>query len=248
MRSDGASAQRSNGEFHQSAVSDQLLATGIRQSPGIFPHIAASNSMTHRPDHSEDLLLIRKAQQGDDRAFTKLVNNYEDLVYRFAFKMCRDQEKAEEAFQDTFVNVYRKLNQFNSKSKFSTWIYKIVANNCLMKRRRRKLDQASVSIQEPEGFIEEPLRDGSGHAIQSIPSWKDSPLEGVVRAELRETLDSAIAKLPPDYRAVFVLRDVEGQSAEETATILDLSVPAVKSRLHRARAFLREELNDYMKQ
>ncbi|MGB2867287.1 MAG: sigma-70 family RNA polymerase sigma factor [Bacteroidota bacterium] len=204
--------------------------------------------MTYKPTESEDLLLIRKAQEGDERAFTKLVKNYEDLVYRFAFKMCRDQEKAEEAFQDTFVNVYRKLKQFDNKSKFSTWIYKIVANNCLMKRRRSKLDQASISIHEPEGFMEVPPLDGSGHVIQTIPSWKDSPLEGVVRKELRETLDGAIGKLPPDYRAVFVLRDVEGQSAEETSKILDLSVPAVKSRLHRARAFLREELNEYMKQ
>jgi len=191
--------------------------------------------------------LIRLAQKGDERAFTRLVRTYEDVVFRFSLKVCRDAEKAEEAFQDTFVNVFKKLKQFDGKSKFTTWLYKIVANNCLMKRRRSKLDQASVPLETPEGFREEPLRDSYGRVIQTVPAWKSTPLDGVVNTELRGILDKAIEKLPPEYRAVFVLRDVEEQSAEETAKILSLSVPAVKSRLHRARAFLREQLHPYMK-
>ncbi|MBI5463756.1 MAG: sigma-70 family RNA polymerase sigma factor [Ignavibacteriales bacterium] len=190
--------------------------------------------------------LVRSAQSGDQRAFAELVRKHEDLVYRFAYKLCRNQEKAEETFQDTFVNVYRKLKQFDGKSKFSTWLYKIVVNNCLMKHRVRKIDQASISIHAPEGFVDTPPHDAEGHPLQTVASWKDSPLDGVMNKELRHLLDSAIAKLPSDYRVVFVLRDVEGQSAEETAKILGLTVPAVKSRLHRARAFLREQLNEYM--
>ena len=191
--------------------------------------------------------LIRLAQEGDERAFTRLVRKYEDVVFRFSVKVCRDEEKAEEAFQDTFVNVFKKLKQFDGKSKFTTWLYKIVANNCLMKRRRSKLDQASVPLETPEGFRDEPLRDSDGRVIQTVPSWKPTPLDGVVNNELRGILDKAIERLPADYRAVFLLRDVEEQSAEETAKILKLTVPAVKSRLHRALAFLREQLHHYMK-
>lgn len=198
-------------------------------------------------DTHDDAALIAAAQAGDQRAFTKLVKRYEDLVYRYAFKLCREQESAEEVFQDTFVNVFRKLHQFDRRSKFSTWLYRVVTNNCLMKMRRSKLAKASVSIDAPEGFTNDPPHDADGHVLQTIASWRDTPLDGVVTRETRHQLDEAIAKLPPDYRSVFVLRDVEERSAEETSKILGISVPAVKSRLHRARAFLRQELNAYMK-
>ncbi len=149
--------------------------------------------------------------------------------------------------QDTFVNVYRKLKQFDGNSKFSTWLYSIVTNNCLMKRRRRKLEKDSVSIDE---VINPRYQNDSrpDHEDQqlAIQSWRNSPLEEAMSQELRERLDDAIRKLPVDYRLVFILRDIEDKSAEETATIMKLTVPAVKSRLHRARAFLREQLHEYM--
>lgn len=197
-----------------------------------------------------DNALIQQAQAGDERAFTKLVKQYEQLVYGFAFKVCRDQEKAEEAWQDTFVNVYRKLHQFDGKSKFSTWLYSIVTNNCRMKHRKTKLALATIPLDEPSGSShkhDHQHHDGEdGTFIQTIPSWRETPLESVVSNELRRYLDEAIQQLPLEYRVVFVLRDIEGQSAEETAKILKLSVPAVKSRLRRARMFLREQLNEYM--
>lgn len=190
--------------------------------------------------------VIREAQQGDERAFAQLVKEYESVVYSFAYKVCRDKEKAEEAWQDTFVNVFRKLNQFDGKSKFTTWLYSIVVNNCLMKHRQSKLQQATVPIDVPEGFHEDPVMDAEGHVVQTIASWKDTPIDALMNKELRSLLDEAIKKLPVEYRMVFVLRDVEGQSAEEVSKILKLSVPAVKSRLRRARVFLREQLNGYM--
>jgi RNA polymerase sigma-70 factor (ECF subfamily) len=196
----------------------------------------------HHTEHD----LINKAQKGDERAFTQLVKRYEDLVYSFAFKVCRDSEKASETWQDTFVNVYRKLHQFDGRSKFTTWLYSIVVNNCRMKRRHRKLDQASVSIESTTALSDHPLLDEEGHTVQTIPSWKETPLDTVMDRELKGVLDNAIQQLPYDYRLVFVLRDVEGLSAEETGKILKLSVPAVKSRLRRARVFLRERLNPYM--
>jgi len=202
---------------------------------------------TDKKGDNEDLDLIRAAQKGDERAFSKLVRQYEDMVYRFAFNVCRDEEKAGETLQDTFVNVYKKLNQFDGKSKFTTWLYRIVTNNCLMKRRKRKLDLASFSLDAPEGFRNNPLRDDEGNAIQTVPSWKKTPLDSVMDEELKATLDKAIGRLPMEYRIVFVLRDIEGKSAEEAAKILKLSVPALKSRLRRARMFLREQLHGYMK-
>lgn len=202
--------------------------------------------MTRKPNGTvNQLSLIEKAKSGDQRAFTALVNSYEDLVYSFAFKVCRDRRKAEETLQDTFVNVFQKLRQFDGKSKFTTWLYSIVVNNCLMKRRRKKMDEATVSIEEPVGF-----RGGdsehAGTSVQAVASWKDTPLQRVMDVELRQLLDTAIQRLPLEYWIVFVLRDIEGQSAEETARILKLSIPAVKSRLRRARVFLRDQLNGYM--
>jgi RNA polymerase sigma-70 factor (ECF subfamily) len=198
-------------------------------------------------DTPEDLALIAASQKGDQQAFAKLVRRYEDLVYRYSFKLCRDAEAAEEVLQDSFISVFRKLGQFDRRSKFSTWLYRVVTNNCLMRLRKTKLAKASVSIDGPEGFTDHPRLDEDGHVIQTIPSWRDTPLDGVLTRETRLHLDEAIAKLPPDHRSVFVLRDVEERSAEETSKILGLTVPAVKSRLHRARAFLREELHGYMK-
>ncbi len=190
--------------------------------------------------------IIKRARNGDERAFTEIVKKYETLVYSFAFKVCRDSDKASETWQDTFVNVYRKLHQFDGRSKFTTWLYSIVVNSCRMKRRQRKLDQASTSLDGPEKSHDDSDSDHEGHTVQTIPSWKETPLDDVMGKELRTLLDSAIQRLPYDYRVVFILRDVEGLSAEETGKVLKLSIPAVKSRLRRARVFLRELLNPYM--
>jgi RNA polymerase sigma-70 factor, ECF subfamily len=190
--------------------------------------------------------LVHKAQKGDQRAFSPLVKKYESTVYSFAYKVCRNEEKAEETLQDTFVNVYRKLDQFNGKAKFSTWLYQIVTNNCLMKRRQTKLDKSSVSIESHGGGQEESEHQGDGAPLQALISLTQTPQDEVVNKELRELLDTAILKLPMEQRIVFILRDVEGRSSEEAAKILKVSVPAVKSRLRRARVFLRRQLQEYM--
>jgi RNA polymerase sigma-70 factor, ECF subfamily len=190
--------------------------------------------------------LVRKAKEGDQRAFTALVKKYESTVFNFAFKVCRNEEQAAETLQDTFVNVYRKLDQFNGKAKFSTWLYQIVTNNCLMKRRRSKLDESSVSIDSPDSGAEDSELEGDGAPLQELVSLKQTPQDEVVNNELQELLDNAILKLPMEHRIVFILRDVEGRSSEETAKILKVSVTAVKSRLRRARVFLRAQLQEYI--
>jgi RNA polymerase sigma-70 factor (ECF subfamily) len=186
--------------------------------------------------------LIREAKSGDRSAFTSLVKRYEETVFRFSLKLCRDREKAEETLQDTFINVYRKLGSFDGKSKFSTWLYTIVANNCLMKRRKRKLQ----GLEEPLELLDNPVASPDGKFAHQIVRWEDSPADILLGKELRRLLDEAILRLPEIYRAVFVLRDVEGKSNEETAEVLNISREAAKSRLRRARAFLREQLDPYM--
>ncbi|MBI5474741.1 MAG: sigma-70 family RNA polymerase sigma factor [Ignavibacteriae bacterium] len=186
-----------------------------------------------------DQQLIAAASNGDKAAFTALVQRYEGLVYKFSYKVCRNQDKAAETLQDTFINVYRNLSSFDGRSKLSTWLYRIVTNNCLMKQRRRKIDDLLESYDQPE-------TDDEGNLTHHVPRWDETPAEVVLKKELKDVVDKAITALPVDYRVVFVLRDVEGNSNEETARILGISVEATKSRLRRARAFLRDRLEPYM--
>lgn len=187
------------------------------------------NTRKHQIDEAD---LIIKAQAGDKKALSRLVNNYEKTVYNFAFKICRDPEKAENTMQETFLSMIKSLHQFDGKSKLSTWLYRIVMNHCLMELRKKKYNFISLNDEETE-IPEDKL----------IPDWSNVPSDITENVELKKILDEAINKLSLDYRVVFVLRDVNGLSTEETANITDLSVPAVKSRLHRARAFLRNELS-----
>ncbi|MBP1656581.1 MAG: rpoE [Bacteroidetes bacterium] len=194
------------------------------------------------PRHLPDDALIAQAKSGDNLAFTELVRRYEETVYRFSYKICRDKEKASETLQDTFVNVFRKLKSFDGKSKFSTWLYTIVTNNCLMKHRKRKSDELEESLEaydharHTEDTVQRP----------ELVSSEHSPADIVIGKELRDILETAMLKLPEDYRVVFVMRDIEGRSSEETAGVLGLSNEATKSRLRRARAFLRDQLHPYI--
>jgi RNA polymerase sigma-70 factor (ECF subfamily) len=187
-----------------------------------------------------DDALIAAAIRGDSRAFSALVRRYEDTAYRFALKVCQDPHKASEVLQDTFINVFRKLHTFDGRSKFSTWMYTIVTNNCLMRHRRRKRDLLEESL---EAFDEGPE---GGSDAPSVARSEETPAHTVLEREMRQILDEAIQALPPEYRVVFVLRDVEERSTEETARIVGISVEATKSRLRRARAFLRSRIGPYL--
>jgi RNA polymerase sigma-70 factor, ECF subfamily len=175
--------------------------------------------------------LILEAQAGDNKALAELVKKYEKTIYSFAFKVCRNPEKAENTMQETFISMVKSLKQFDGKSKLSTWLYRITANHCLMEYRKRRHNY--VSIDDEDSLISE----------ESIADWGSIPSFSIENIELKSVLDQAIQRLSPEYRIVFLLRDVEGLSTEETGKITELSVPAVKSRLHRARAFLRKEIS-----
>jgi len=184
----------------------------------------------------EEKELIEKAQTGDRRALSDLIKKYEQTVYNFSFKICRNKEKAENTMQETFLSMVKSLGQFSGNSKLSTWLYTVVSNHCLMMARAQKKHEFAP-IEDEESLIDE----------KDVADWSISPGKIAENNELKEILDSAISKLEPEYRIIFLLRDVEGFSTEETGEMVKLSVPAVKSRLHRARAFLRNELNKSLK-
>lgn len=183
-----------------------------------------------------ELKLIEEAQGGNKKALAELVKLYEQTVYNFSFKICRNKEKAEHTMQETFLSMVKNIKQFSGQSKLSTWLYRVVSNHCLMLARSQSKHEFT-SFEDENAVIDE----------KSIADWKVTPDKITENNELKEFLDRAIEKLPADYRVVFMLRDVEGLSTEETAKAVDLTVAAVKSRLHRARAFLRDELNERFK-
>ncbi len=175
--------------------------------------------------------IIELAKQGDTKALETLVEEYAPVVFKFAWNVCRDQDRAEHTTQETLLSVLRKLDQFDNRSKFSTWLYTIVSNHCLMLARSSKSDRM-VSIDNEESPVAE----------AAVAEWGSDPHALLEREDTRAHIDAAIAKLPPDYRLVFVLRDIQELSTEEVAGVTGLTIAAVKSRLHRARAFLRNEL------
>jgi len=182
----------------------------------------------------DETALVAQAREGDDRAFAELVRRYEGKIFRLAQHITQNREDAEDVLQETFLKAYEHLDQFQGQSKFYTWIVRIAVNQALMKLRRRKTDR-SVSLDES-------IDTGEDTVTREIAAWDEDPEQRFSREELGELLDSAIESLAPSYRSVFVLRDIEELSTEETAEALGLSIPAVKSRLLRARLQLREKL------
>jgi RNA polymerase sigma-70 factor (ECF subfamily) len=180
----------------------------------------------------EESKLVELAKSGDRQALAQLVKSNEQTIYNFSYKICRDRDKAEHIMQETFFSMIKSLHQFDGNSKISTWLYRIVSNHCLMLARKDK-SRTFVSIDNDDELYED----------KYTADWSNIPNQDIENTELKKILDEAIDKLSPEYRIVFLLRDVEGLSTEETAELTELSVPAVKSRLHRARAFLRKELN-----
>jgi RNA polymerase sigma-70 factor (ECF subfamily) len=188
---------------------------------------------------SDETTLVAQARQSDATAFSELVRRYENKIFRLALHITQNREDAEDVLQETFLKAYEHLDQFQGNSKFYTWIVRIGVNQALMKLRRRKTDK-TVSMDEQFDTGEDTL-------VREIAAWDEDPEERFSRDELGRILDAAIQGLEPLYRSVFVLRDIEDLSTEETAQALDLSIPAVKSRLLRARLQLREKLTRHFK-
>lgn len=195
-------------------------------------------SITVEP-YAEELQLVEKARRGDVAAFGELITKYERRVYRMARQITQNDEDAEDVLQEAFLKAFEHIDSFQGQSKFYTWLTRIAVNESLMKLRKRKSDR-TVSLDENIETNEEPI-------VREIAVWDDTPELRYSQEEMRQILDKAVDSLKPIFRTVFILRDVEELSTEETAEVLGLSIAAVKSRLLRARLQLREKLTRVFK-
>lgn len=184
-------------------------------------------------------LLVAAAKAGDVSAFETLVGRYERKIFRLTQNITQNREDAEDAMQEAFLKAYEHLNNFEGNSRFYTWLVRIAVNQALMKLRKRRPNQIS---------LDEEIETGEDTMPREVEDWGPSPEQRYEQTELGGILSQVIGELDPSFRTVFQLRDIEEMSTEETAEALGLSVPAVKSRLLRARLKLRQKLNRYFRQ
>lgn len=183
----------------------------------------------------DDLSLVHASKGGDVAAFEELVKRYDRKLLRIAQHLTHNREDAEDAVQEAFLKAFQHLADFREHSKFSTWLIRIVLNQSLMKLRKRR----------PEISIDDDIQTDEGSLPMDVVDWAPNPEELYRTTELRQILREALEKLGPGLRIVFVLRDVEGLSLDETTEALGLSLAAVKARSLRARLQLRERLSLY---
>jgi RNA polymerase sigma-70 factor, ECF subfamily len=196
-------------------------------------------SITTRIDR--DGPLVAALRRGDPTAAEDLVAAYGDRAWRLAMRITGNAQDAEEGVQDAFLSVIRKIDTFRGNSAFSSWLYRIVANAGYQQCRRRRGRSADVSLDKLL-----PEFDEHGRHVAPVVDWSMSVDDPARQTELRMVLSTAIDELPANYHAVVVLRDVEGLSQQEAAEALGLTVVNVKSRLHRARLFLRKRLDVHL--
>ncbi len=183
--------------------------------------------------------LVERAKQGDRAALSQLVNKYSERIYNLALRILRNREDAEDVLQETFITVIEKLNSFDGRSGFFTWVYRIATNASLMRLRKNKM--VFQQLTDNPDFQE---------SIESrvFIDWSEDPSLNIYDQEVKKKLDEAINKLSDIYRSVFILRDIEGLSIKETSAILNITEENVKIRLRRARQFLRDYLSEYFEE
>src|SRR3989441_10687233 len=200
-----------------------------------------TSAVARRPRADRDLELLEALRLHEPTAAERLVTTYGERAYRLATSITGNKQDAEEVVQDAFWTVVRKIETFRGESAFGSWLYRIVANAAYQKLRGRQSRDRDLSLDEVL-----PSFDAQGRHVGQIADWSARVDDPSVQTELRLALTAAIDELPPVARTVLVLRDVEGLSDFEIAEALGLSVPIVKSRVHRARLFLRKQLGDAM--
>ena len=186
--------------------------------------------------------LVREFQAGNREAYDQIADIYQKKIYSLSYNLTRNQMDAQDVTQEVLLTLFRKINMFQGKSAFSSWVYRITLNSSYMKLRRKK-KEPNISIDELM-----PLFNGAGFQQDKIKDWSENTESLMFTNETRSVINNAVELLPEKEKVVFLLRDVEGLSTEKTGDILDLTVPAVKSRLHRARLFLRKKLSNYFEE
>ena len=189
-----------------------------------------------------DEVLVRRLRREEPGAAESLVQEYGERVYRLAFRITGNPPDAEEVAQDALWTAARKIGTFKGESAFGSWLYRITANTAYQKlRARRGRDHAEISW---DALL--PQFNENGHHAEPVEDWSGKVEEPILHRELRDVLSSAVDALPPDYRTAFLLHDVDGLPNREIAKSLGISLPAVKSRVHRSRLFLRQRLGRYL--
>jgi len=189
-----------------------------------------------------DAALVDALRREDPDAAERLLDRYGDRVYRLAVRITGSNEDAEEVTQDALWTVARKIGTFKGESAFGSWIYRIAANAAYQKLRTRKSRARELLLDDLL-----PAFDDDGRHFEPMDDWSPRVDEQTLQGELRSVLEAAIDALPADYRTALVLHDVEGVSNPDIAATLGISLPAVKSRVHRSRLFVRKRLAEYMK-
>jgi RNA polymerase sigma-70 factor (ECF subfamily) len=213
------------------------MSAGKDQFPVNAPNANFPPSSVVRDDEPA---LVAAAKRGEVSAFEELVNRYERKIFRLTRNITGNVQDAEDAMQEAFLKSYEHLASFKGDSRFYTWLVRIAVNEALMKLRRRH--PGEFSIDEEVGAGDEEFMP------RELDDWGPTPEERYQQTEMREILSEAIDKLEPDFRIIFILRDVEELSTEETAKLLGLTITATKSRLLRARLKLRQRLNRYFRE
>jgi RNA polymerase sigma-70 factor (ECF subfamily) len=188
-----------------------------------------------------DAGLVEALRRDDLDAAEQLVERYADRVYRLAMRITGAKEDAEEVAQDALWTAARKIHTFRGESAFGSWIYRITANAAYQKLRTRRQTANEIALDDVL-----PSLDGAGRPFEAVDDWSNRVDERALQGELRRVLTDAIDALPPDYRTALVLHDVEGLSNPDIAESLGISLPAVKSRVHRSRLFVRKHLSEYL--
>lgn len=191
-----------------------------------------------------DLLLVERLQSGDATALEGLIARHGSRVYRVACQITRNEADAQEVVQDVFLAVFRKIHTFEGRAALGSWLYRVATNTALLKRRSRRTDREVPLEPQLPSFLTDGHRSGDPAYLNA--DWSQTPEAELLSQETREIIHRAMNGLPDAYRAVLILRDIEGLSNEEVAEAVGETVPAVKSRLHRARMVLREELTRHL--
>ena len=188
-----------------------------------------------------DAELVEALRRQDADATERLVERFGDRVYRLTMRITGSKEDAEEAAQDALWTAARRIDSFKGESAFGSWLYRIAANSAYQKLRTRKQRSREIAMDEVL-----PSLDGDGRHFEPMDDWTNRVDERALQGELRHVLEEAIDALPADYRTALVLHDVEGLSNPDIAESLGISLPAVKSRVHRSRLFVRKRLSEYL--
>jgi len=206
-----------------------------------FLHRIISSLRGEKGNKSDEELIGLFIGQRDVGAYEEILKRYQDKIYGLALRITRNPTDAEDILQEVFLTLTRKIDTFRGESKFSSWLYRIAVNASYMHLRGEKKHETDVSLEDYAPY------DEKGTLMGRIASkdWTDRPDKVLFSKEALDIIEKAVNQLPESYRVVFHLRDVEGLSNEEVAEILGLSIPAIKSRLHRGRLFLRDKLSDY---